>query len=800
MDAPVLLTGATGYIGGRLLRRFEEDGRAVRCMVRQPGQLQTTAPTTEIAQGDCLDEASLDRALVGVQCAYYLVHSMGRGSDFADVDRRAAGNFARAARRAGVRRIIYLGGLTDNGSSLSDHLKSRVETGEILRASGVPVIEFRASVVIGAGSLSFEMIQALVERLPVMICPRWVDTLTQPIAIDDVLAYLEAALDAPEDVEGIFEIGGPEVVSYGDMMRRFARIRGLHRLLLPVPVLTPHLSGLWLALVTPAQARVGRALVEGLKNSTVVRSTAARESFRIRPMPFKAAVVKALDEGGPARLKREMRIIAVDVPPAQAFAPIRRIGGETGWYFGNVLWQARGWLDRWLGGVGMSRGRRDPDACVVGDTIDGWTVEAFEPDRRLRLSADLKLPGRGWLEFEVTSLDDGLRSMIRQTATFDPRGLMGRAYWYAILPIHNLIFGGLLERIARHAAGADRAGDRACFSYQSVVHARAADLFRWHERPEALRALLPSSRLVRIERQSGGLEDGACVVFSVGVGPLRMRWEARHYGYVRDRQFCDEQVRGPFAIWRHAHLFEPIGPSQTLHQDQLEFAVSRHGALNRFAAALLRPVLTLAFARRHRIVRASIGGTHSRVVRRWATAVALAAAATLQPATALEQTPAPVRTVPFVDLDRYAGDWFEIARFPNRFQRQCLGDVRASYVRLADGRLDVVNRCRTADGQTEARGVARIVDERTFARLKVRFAPAWLSFLPLVWGDYWIIGLAPDYSWAVVGDPGRDYLWILAGVPHLDDESIARARAAARDNGFAVERLVSTPQAGVGRP
>ena len=244
MDAPVLLTGATGYIGGRLLRRFEDGGRAVRCLVRQPHRLHTTVPTTEIEQGDCLDEASLDRALAGVQCAYYLVHSMGRGANFADVDRRAAENFARAAERAGVRRIIYLGGLTDETASLSAHLKSRVETGEILRASGVPVIEFRASVVIGAGSLSFEMIQALVERLPVMICPRWVDTLTQPIAIDDVLAYLEAALDTPGHVEGIFEIGGPEVVSYGDMMRRFARIRGLHRLLLPVPVLTPHLSGL----------------------------------------------------------------------------------------------------------------------------------------------------------------------------------------------------------------------------------------------------------------------------------------------------------------------------------------------------------------------------------------------------------------------------------------------------------------------------------------------------------------------------------------------------------------------------
>ena len=647
MDAPVLLTGATGYIGGRLLRRFEDGGRAVRCLVRQPSRLYTTAPTTEIAHGDCLDEASLDRALVGVQCAYYLVHSMGGGTKFADVDRRAAENFARAARRAGVRRVIYLGGLTDAASSLSAHLKSRVETGEILRASRVPVIEFRASVVIGAGSLSFEMIQALVERLPVMICPRWVNTLTQPIAIDDVVAYLEAALDAPGHMEGIFEIGGPEVVSYAGMMRRFASLRGLYRLLLPVPVLTPHLSGLWLALVTPAQARIGRALVEGLKNSTVVRSTAARETFRIAPMPFNAAVVKALDDGAPARLKRDTRTVIVDVPPAQAFAPIRRIGGETGWYFGDVLWQARGWLDRWLGGVGMNRGRRDADACAVGDTIDGWTVEAFEPDRRLRLSANLKLPGHGWLEFAVTPLDTGQRSMIRQTATFDPRGWMGRAYWYAILPVHALIFRGLLRQVARRA----------------------------------------------------------------------------------------------------------------------------------------RPVTA---------------PTLPRVAHRLTAAVAVVAAATLMPATTPAQMGTPVRTVSLVDLDRYTGDWFEIARFPNRFQRQCFGDVRASYTRRADSRIDVVNRCRTADGQTEAHGVARIVDTQTFARLKVRFAPGWLSWLPMVWGDYWIIGLAPDYSWAVVGAPDRNYLWILARTPHLNDASVAAARAAARDNGFDIERLVPTPQSGGG--
>lgn len=488
MDATVLLTGATGYIGGRLLRRFEEGGRVARCLVRKPERLAERAATTAVVQGDCLDEASLSRAMAGVHTAYYLVHSMAEGPYFAEMDRRAALNFSRAAARAGVRRIIYLGGLTGDDGSLSPHLKSRAETGDILRASGVPVIEFRASIVVGAGSLSFEMIQALVERLPVMVCPRWVSTLTQPIAIDDVVAYLSAALDLPDDnaqlpmsspqsahsrsgaddvevgnselgviprpddaVSGVFEIGGPEVVTYGDMMREYARLRGLRRYLLPVPVLTPRLSGLWLALVTPAQARVGRALVEGLKNTTVVRSTAARETFRIRPMAFRTALARAIDEGAAARRKQDSRAVVVDVPPAQAFAPVRRIGGHTGWYFANRLWKVRGSLDALMGGVGMGHGRRDPEACAVGETIDGWTVEAYEPDRRLRLKADMKLPGGGWLEFEVTPLAEGQRSLIRQTATFEPAGVLGRVYWYAILPIHSVIFRGMLERIARRA-------------------------------------------------------------------------------------------------------------------------------------------------------------------------------------------------------------------------------------------------------------------------------------------------------------------------------------------------------------
>ena len=793
MASLILLTGASGYIGGRLLRLLEEGGCAVRCLARHPERVVAGRSTTEVVAGDCLDEASLCAAMRGVDQAFYLVHSMASGPDFAARDREAAGNFGRAARAAGVRRIIYLGGLGEDPGSLSTHLRSRRETGEMLRGSGVPTIEFRASIIVGAGSLSFEMIRALVERLPVMICPKWVDTRTQPIAVDDVLAYLRAALELPEHGPAVFEIGGPEVVSYGDMMREYAALRGLRRLFVRVPVLTPRLSGLWLALVTPAQARVGRELVEGLRNPTVVRSSAALDIFAICPMPLSRAFVRAIDEGGAARFKIDSRLAVVDAPHEQAFAPIRRIGGDAGWYSGETLWRLRGWIDGRLGGVGMPRCRRDPDDCVVGDLVDGWRVEAFEANRLLRLMAGLKLPGRGWLEFRVDPLDGGSRSLIRQTAMFDARGVTGRLYWYAVLPLHALVFRGLLRQIARRATQGGHVDELPVFTYSSIIDASVVEVFGWHERPGALAALAPAG-LVRLEQSEGGIRDGARVTVSIGIGPARVRWTLRHHGYVPGRRFCDEQVAGPFAVWRHTHMFESIAPAQTLYQDRIEFAVGGSRVLNRLAAAVLRPLMRVAFSQRHRVVRTAVARVRPRASSRWAAAVALVAATTLQMAVLQAQTPTPVRTVPSVDLARYVGDWFEIARFPNRFQRECIGDVRAAYARRRDGRVDVVNRCRTADGPIDAHGIARIVDAQTFAKLKVRFAPAWLSFLPVVWGDYWVIGLAPDYSWAVVGDPGRDYLWILARTPHLDDQAAATARAAARAQGFDVDRLVLTPQ------
>lgn len=468
----VLLTGATGYVGGRLLPLLEGRGLAVRCLTRRPEALQgRVATTTEVVRGDVLDAASLPEALKDVDTAYFLVHCMGSSQEFERFERQAAENFARAVRNTALQRIVYLGGLGDESEELSPHLRSRHEVGRILRTSGAETIEFRAGIIIGSGSLSFELIRSLVERLPVMVCPRWVSTPTQPIAIEDVLAYLLAAIDLPRGEDRTFEIGGSDQASYGDIMLEYARQRGLRRRMIAVPVLTPHLSSLWLGLVTPVYARVGRKLIEGVRNPTVVRNAAALEAFPIRPRGLRDALARAIENedrdlaetrwsdalsssGSPrsyggvrfgTRLV-DSRAIHVATPPEQAFAPIRRIGGKTGWYFGTTLWQLRGMLDLLVGGVGLRRGRKHPDKLYVGDTVDFWRVEAFEPNRMLRLVAEMRLPGRAWLQFEVEPEGDG--SLIRQTAIFDPVGLPGLAYWYSVYPLHELVFAGMLKNLA----------------------------------------------------------------------------------------------------------------------------------------------------------------------------------------------------------------------------------------------------------------------------------------------------------------------------------------------------------------
>ncbi|MEJ2190096.1 MAG: SDR family oxidoreductase [Acidobacteriota bacterium] len=471
----ILLTGATGYIGGRLLSALEGSGHRVRCMARNPEYLRSRASSgTELVRGDVLEAGSLESALQGVHAAYYLIHSMGSGQDFERQDREGAQNFGAAARATGVRRIIYLGGLGERTEEdLSSHLRSRHETGAVLRGSGVPVIELRTSIVLGSGSLSYELIRALVERLPIMICPRWVRVETQPIAIEDVIAYLVASLDLQGNESRVYEVGGADQVSYSDIMLEYARQRGLRRLLIPVPLLTPYLSSLWLGLTTPLYARVGRKLIESVRNPTVVRDEAALDAFPdIRPMGLTSAIARArrnedreiaatrgsdaLSSSGSqtswggvrfgTRLV-DSRRLHVEASPARAFTPIRRIGGTTGWYTVNWLWRLRGFLDLLVGGVGMRRGRRDPEHLAVGDALDFWRVEEFEPDRSLRLRAEMKVPGRAWLEFEVEP--DGSGSVIRQTAIFDPAGLGGLVYWYGIYPLHVQVFKGMLRGIGR---------------------------------------------------------------------------------------------------------------------------------------------------------------------------------------------------------------------------------------------------------------------------------------------------------------------------------------------------------------
>lgn len=467
----VLMTGATGYVGGRLLAVLQGRGERIRCLARRPAVLgPRVRASTTVVGGDVSDPATLGAAFAGVHTAFYLVHSIDSHGEFARRDREAAASFGSAARAAGVRRIIYLGGL-GREPGLSEHLASRQEVGRVLAESGVPTIELRASIIIGSGSLSFEMVRALVERLPVMVTPRWVSTRAQPIAIEDVIAYLVAALDAPAGVVGVIEIGGADVVSYREIMREYAHQRGLRRWLIPVPVLTPQLSSRWLRLITPLHAAVGRALIDGVRNETVVADDRARRQFNVRPMGTAEAIARSLgnedrafaetrwcDALGDRRAGAhapagtrivDSRVIEIACRAEQAFEPIHRIGGDSGWYFGNQLWRIRGWLDLLIGGPGLRRGRRDPEALRPGDALDFWRVEAVESPSFLRLAAEMRLPGRAWLQFEVEPTAAGAR--IRQTAIFDPLGLAGLLYWHALYPIHRLIFAGMLRGIAAAA-------------------------------------------------------------------------------------------------------------------------------------------------------------------------------------------------------------------------------------------------------------------------------------------------------------------------------------------------------------
>ena len=469
------MTGATGYVGGRLLSMLEARGERIRCLTRKPEYLiPNVGRGTEVFKGDLFDRHSLISAMFGIDTAYYLVHSMDSEGDFEDEDREAAKNFAEVARELGVKKIIYLGGLGDSKTKLSTHLRSRQEVGNILRTSGAIIIEFRASIVIGSGSLSFEMIRALVEKLPFMLTPRWVKVKAQPIGINDLLKYLVDVLDLNSDKSKIYEIGGRDIVSYRDIMQEYAKMRGLKRFMIPVPLMTPYLSSLWLVLVTPLYARVGRKLIDSIQNHTIVTDNSALETFNFKPKGIFEAIESALSYedhkfaqtrwsgalSTTGKIKSwagirfgsrilDSRMAIVNCPPEKAFAPIEKLGLRDGWYFANWLWRLRGLIDMLVGGVGHRRGRPDPIEIRDGDTLDWWRVGTYVPNHLLRLVSEMRLPGRAWLEFEVVG--DSASSTIRQTAVFDPIGVMGLLYWYILYPIHKIVFKGMLRAIAKRA-------------------------------------------------------------------------------------------------------------------------------------------------------------------------------------------------------------------------------------------------------------------------------------------------------------------------------------------------------------
>ena len=468
----VLVTGATGYVGGKLAAKLVAAGHTVACMVRDVNRVAPQiVANTRVLPGDVLQPESLLQVMRDIDVAYYLIHSMAEGAaGFGDRDRQAAENFATAAKNSGVKRIIYLGALTSDNSVVSEHLQSRQETGAVLRRFGPPLTEFRAGIIVGNGSMSFEMIRCLTERLPVMICPRWVTTRTQPIFIEDVLDYLVEALHVPASTDEIIEIGGATVETYGSMMTIYARQRGLRRFLLRVPVLTPRLSSYWLKLVTPVPTSVARPLIEGLRTEVVCNNSRAKEIFpELNPVSYETAVARALARKVPDLSLTEM--ISEDVQSAcvrregficdvrqrvvrgtaeQVFDVLENIGGSRGWPYANLLWKLRGWMDLLVGGIGMRSGETRQGPLVTGAHVDFWRVEDVIVGRRLLLAAEMKLPGRAWLEFTLTPLATG-RTLLRCAAWYEPLGISGELYWWLLYPAHIMIFDGMANAIERTA-------------------------------------------------------------------------------------------------------------------------------------------------------------------------------------------------------------------------------------------------------------------------------------------------------------------------------------------------------------
>lgn len=483
----VLVTGATGYVGSRLVLRLLDCGCTVRVLVRDPARLEGRPwlQKVQVFQGDATRRETLLPALEGVSAAYYLIHGRQGGRVNAERDLVAARNFASAAEQANIEQILYLGELVDPTARLSPYLRSRHETGYVLRQGRVPVTEFRAGMIIGSGSVLFEMIRYLAEREPLLVCPRWFFSKAQPIAIRNVLDYLAGALEQPESVGKLIEIGGPTRLTYADMLMEYARVRDLKRVLLPTPVYAPRLSAYWVHLVTPVSYNAVLPLIEGLSADSLVNDDLAQRLFPyVKLLDFETAVryaLKKIESGDiesswsdalvtsagdnqPYRFSIqegmfiEKRQRVVELPPQAVFRSFTGIGGQRGWLYMDWAWEMRGWLDKIVGGVGLRRGRRHPDDIWVGESLDFWRVEQLvvpqHPNSKglMRLRAEMKLPGKAWLEFQAEPLPEG-KTRLTTSAYFDPRGLFGFLYWYAMWPFHKFIFDGLTDKIVERAAG-----------------------------------------------------------------------------------------------------------------------------------------------------------------------------------------------------------------------------------------------------------------------------------------------------------------------------------------------------------
>jgi uncharacterized protein YbjT (DUF2867 family) len=499
----VLVLGATGYVGGRLVPQLLAAGHRVRCAARTPAKLDDRPwrGQVEVVAGDVNDRASMDAACADIDAVVFLVHAMDGGAEFARREAEGAAVVRDAAAAAGVERIVYLGGLGRADDRLSEHLESRHEVGRVLADGPVPVTELRAAVVIGSGSASFEMLRHLVEVLPAMIAPRWVDTRTQPIAIRDVLRYLVGALESDEAAGTVLEIGGPDVLTYRELMQLYAEVAGLRpRIILPVPVLTPRLSSLWIGLVTPLQTGLARPLIDSLVNEVIIQDDLARRVVPFEPMPIREAITIALARvkdlevattwasagghlasrvvaptgNGPrpegprpedpdwagGTVLSDTRRVECDAPAERVFDAVTAIGGAQGYHTPRFLWEVRGGIDKLFGGVGIGRGRRHPTALAVGDAVDFWRVERLDRPSLLRLRAEMLVPGHAWLEFRVEP-DGPDRSILVQQARFHPRGLWGRVYWYALSPFHAVIFPRMARELARDAERRARAATSA---------------------------------------------------------------------------------------------------------------------------------------------------------------------------------------------------------------------------------------------------------------------------------------------------------------------------------------------------